>query len=258
MKLWFNPQEPDWTLVNPAMRDLDLNYYPGEFHTSDLISFVTYTNGTTQRIIDYVGANEQRMGFIAQEQPGAWARNFHIPKNQKLKVYITARATDMLVCDFEFFLNEGSELELRYLSNAELRQTHTRIRVNHCAPNSRSDIRTATVAGNKAASTVLVDVQMPAGCSGSASTVKCYNWSAGGRVGSLPIITVAEPNVEATHGNVMYAIDREAVFLLQLRGLSEDEARGEVLYGQLIAGMGNEVDLVDWDEARECLGDLVC
>jgi Fe-S cluster assembly scaffold protein SufB len=94
---------------------------------------------------------------------------------------------------------------------------------------------------------------MPAGCVGSASAVKCYNWSAGGRVGSLPIISVSEPEVEATHGNVIHDIDREAVFLMQLRGIDERVACGEVLYGQLVAGMGDDVDIQDWDDARQCL-----
>jgi Fe-S cluster assembly scaffold protein SufB len=164
----------------------------------------------------------------------------------------------MLVIDLEFFLNEGSELELRYLGNSEMRQTHARFRVNHCGADSRSDIRTATVAHSGGASTVIVDVQMPAGCSGSDSAVKCYNWTAGGRAGSLPIIAVAEPDVKASHSNVMYAIDQEAVFLLQLRGLDAEAARGEVLYGQLVAGMGSDVELADWHDARECLGDMVC
>ncbi len=258
MKLWFSPNEPDWTLINPALRNLDLTYNTGEFHTSDLRDLTVYCNGSITRILDTNQAGEQHLNFSATEQPGAWARNFHVPRNEKLTLFVTARAQDMLVIDLEFFLNEGSELELRYLGNSEMRQTHARFRVNHCGTNSRSDIRTATVAHSGGASTVIVDVQMPAGCVGSDSAVKCYNWSAGGRVGSLPIIAVAEPDVNASHGNVMYAIDREAVFLLQLRGLDENEARGEVLYGQLIAGMGNEVDLTDWDDARECLGDLVC
>lgn len=260
MKLWFNPNEPDWNLINPSLRDLELDYQGpgrGEFHTADLRDVTVYNNGSLTRIVDCNTGGEQNYNFIAQH-PGAWARNFYVPKNQKLTVYVTCRATDSNVLDFEFFLHEGSELELRYLSNAEQRQTHARFRINHCSPSSRSDVRTATVAHKNAASTVLVDVNMPAGCDGSASHVKCYNWTAGGRVGSLPIISVAEPNVEATHGNVMYSLDKEAVFLLQLRGLDEQAARGEVLYGQLIAGMGADAELEDWFDARQCLGELVC
>jgi Fe-S cluster assembly scaffold protein SufB len=261
MKLWFNPNEPDWNLINPGLRNWEFDYHGpgGEFHTSNLRDITVYNNGSITRMQDCNQANhQQNYNFIANESPGAWSRNFHVPKHQKLAVYVTSRSANSTVVDFEFFLNEGSELELRYLNNAEHRQSHARFRINHCGANSRSDIRTATVAHKDAASTAMVDVSMPAGCAGSVSRVKCYNWTAGGRVGSLPIISVAEPNVEATHGNVMYSLDKEAVFLLQLRGLDETTARGEVLYGQLISGMESEVDLTDWFDARQCLGDVVC
>lgn len=260
MKLWFNPNEPDWNLINPSLRNLDLDYQGpgrGEFYPGDPKDITVYNNGSLTRIVESNTDGEHHYNFIADHK-GAWARNFFIPKHKKLTVYVTCRATDFMVLDFEFFLHEGSELELRYLGNAEQRQTHARFRINHCGIRSRSDIRTATVAHKNAASTAMVDVNMPAGCVDSVSHVKCYNWTAGGRVGSLPIISVAESNVEATHGNVMYSIDKEAVFLLQLRGLNEKSARGEVLYGQLIAGIGADANIEDWFDARQCLGELVC
>lgn len=256
MKLWFSPSEPDWPLLNPSLRQLDLDYQgpgQGEFHTGDLTSVTVYNNGSITRIIDSQQSGTQHYNFIG-DSAGAWARNVFVPRGEKLQVFITARSADAMVIDFEFFLHESSELELRYLGNVHHRQTHARFRINHLGINSRSDVRTATIAHKGSASTVLVDTTMPPGCAGSASSVKCYNWSAGGRIGSLPIISVGEPDVAATHGNVVYDIDREAVFLLQLRGIDPAVARGEILYGQLIQGMSNDgVDLLDWDDLRECL-----
>lgn len=256
MKLWFNPAEPDWPLINPSLRRLELNYQgpgKGEFHPSDLTDLTVYNNGSITRIIDSNKSGTQHYNFIG-DYAGAWCRNIYVPSGEKLQLFVTARSADEMVLDFEFFLHQGSELELRYLGNANHRQTHARFRINHLGINSRSDVRTATIAHNGSASTVIVDTVMPAGCAGSSSAVKCYNWSAGGRVGSLPVIAVSEPDVAATHGNVVYDIDQEAVFLLQLRGIDAAVARGEILYGQLIQGMSNDgIDLVDWDDLRECL-----
>lgn len=256
MKLWFNPAEPDWPLLNPSLRQLELDYQgpeQGQFHTGDLSAITVYNNGSITRIVDSQQSGTQYYSFIG-DSAGAWARNFYVPRDQKLQVFVTARSADAMVIDFEFFLHENSQLELRYVGNANHRQTHARFRINHLGINSHSDVRTATIAHQGSASTVLVDTAMPAGCSGSVSAVKCYNWSAGGRVGSLPVIAVAEPDVAATHGTVVYDIDQEAVFLLQLRGIDSAVARGEILYGQLIQGMSNDgIDLVDWDDLRECL-----
>lgn len=257
---WFKSTQPDWNLINPQLRKHQFDLLPNDKdetlnHLRVYGSFI-YANGFAQRISDVNTSGEIRLNFMADTQAGYWLRNFYVPADQTLRLFITVSAAQMLVCDFNFYLAENSQLELRYFGNSMLRQTHARFHVTHTDKNSRSLIKTATLASKHAASTAMVCVDMPAGCSGSSSEVRSYNWSDGGRVGSLPIINVAEPDVSAAHGNVVYAVDPESIFLLQLRGLNYEAARKQILYGQLISGMIDKEELVDWDEARECFGFL--
>mgnify|MGYP003336483364 CR=1 FL=1 len=247
---FFNSSQPDWSLINPQLRKHRFGLLPVSKEDNPHVrhsSFI-YANGFAQRISDAVNAGEIRLSFIADNQAGYWLRNFYVPADQKLRVFITSYATQMTVCDFNFYLDKNSQLELRYFGNSILRQAHARFRVTHTGKNSRSLIKTATLASKNAASTAMVQVDMPAGCSGSSSEVRSYNWSDGGRVGSLPIIDVGEPDVSAAHGNVVYSVDPEAIFLLQLRGIGQEDARKQMLYGQMISDMLDKDELVDWGE----------
>ena len=263
----FKPTDPDWSLINPELRKLvlkdeawsqNINFAKAISMTADgtyhhLSTIHKHLSSGRAVLLNpgYTSTNINHC-FYGTTTPGAFARTIEVSPGEELNVAITAATSTMLFINFNFFLHEGSSLKVRYIGNSNNRQLHSRITVRHSA-NSYSDIKTAVVAGKLASSTSMVEVIMPEGCAGSKSQVKSMNWSYGGRVGSLPIIRATEANVEAKHGNTVFDIDKESIFMLQLRGIEEKSARKEVLKGQLISGLDEYLDFDIIEQIDECL-----
>jgi hypothetical protein len=250
MMTLFKPQDNDWLLINPELRKMR----PGghTFMEGSAHGISTFFDNTATEIGDWHRGDTIRFFAQGATDQGYFKRKCIVPRGESLTCLIACISLQQGLLDWEFTLLPGSSLKVRYIANSYGRQIHGRIKVRH-SRDSTSDVRTACIAtGKKSASTVMVEIDMPAGSKRAKSNVKTLNFNNGGRVGSIPIINVSEPDVEAAHGNTVYSVDKESIFMLQLRGIPEDVAKKRIMMGQLLASYESDNIIDDWDEFNEC------
>ena len=107
------------------------------------------------------------------------------------------------------------------------------IQINHISPKTIGRVWLKSVLTDAARQTVNAMISIPKGANGADSHLshRTLVLSPKARTKTIPSLEILEDDVKASHGATVSRIDKDQLFYLQSRGLSEPEAKNMIVDG---------------------------
>ena len=177
---------------------------------------------------------------LKEQEPGVFildgkstAFKTTISGEKKLKIILEQSSS----LDIEFILeNPGASLDFTSICNAKNSEIQKiNLSVIHSAPNTTSFVRSKGAAFDSASIELKALARVGKNATGSKSRVECRALLLGkqAKAKADPVLEILDNDVECSHAASVKEIDKNQIFYLQTRGLSEKESEELIVEGFL-------------------------